>query len=218
MTTIKAILAAFLGGVLGFAAVGFGAAVALGSAPGHHDGGPEMAGLFGFGPIGGIAGAILGIGLSLRFWGGSAKWGGRLMIASGILAVATGILLAIVVSPDRGPSYSYVIEFELEYPEAILAAVDIPSSNAMWGAAGATSDDKPISQFFEKKCSADTCVVNGSIAALGPMSDFRVAALIGQRKYRYPLDLPAVVAGPMDWSPWRSGDGARVRWRIVKRQ
>jgi hypothetical protein len=74
-----------------------------------------------------------------------------------------------------------VIEFEIEYPASDLTGIEIPGSSAMWGAAGGDSDDKPISQFFEKKCRADVCVIKGSIAALGPMNNFLVAALIGPK-------------------------------------
>jgi hypothetical protein len=213
---VLAILSALFGGIMGFFAAGIGAAMVLVSVFGGRDGGPDMAGLFGFGPIGGVAGALLGAGLMLRFGGGSRGWGKGLMVSSAILAALGGILLAVTSSPDRGPSYSNVIEFQLEYPSATLAGVEIPSPNAMWGASGADLDGKPISQFWEKRCEGDLCVLNGSIAATGPMNNFRVTTLVGQKKYRYPLDLP-LVAAPVDWSEWRAGDGARVRWRIVKR-
>jgi hypothetical protein len=214
---IMAIASAVLGAVIGFFSVGFGAAMALESVFGGRDGGPAMSGFFGFGPIGGLAGALLGVGLVLRFGGGSTSWAKGLMIAAGVLTGLGGLLLAMTASPDRGPSYSYVIEFQLEVPAAALAGVDIPSANAMWGAAGGDSDDKPISQFFEKTCDGSACVLNGSIAALGEMNGFRVTADIAGRRYRLPLDLPAAVNGAVDWSQWRPGDSARVRWRIVKR-
>ena len=210
-------LSALAGAVIGFAAAGFGAAALLGSVFGHREGSAEMSGFFGFGPIGALAGTLLGAGLALRFGGGSVVWGLRLMVTAGVVGVCGGLLLAVVATPDRGPSYSYVIEFELEYPEATLAAVNIPSSEAMWGAAGADLDDHPISQFFDKKCDSGVCVLNGSVAALGPMSDFRIAASIGPKKYRYPLNLPLTVTGPVDWTEWTHGEGARVRWRIVRK-
>uniref|UniRef100_Q029T3 Uncharacterized protein n=1 Tax=Solibacter usitatus (strain Ellin6076) TaxID=234267 RepID=Q029T3_SOLUE len=212
---IRAILAALLGAGIGFFATGFAAATVLVSALGQRDGGPGMSGFFGFGPIGGVAGALLGVGLVLRFGGGPAGWGRGLMIGAGVVMAICGMLLTASL-PDSGPSYSHVIEFQLEYPAAALADVQIPSAKAMWGAAGADLDDKPISQFFEKECKGDVCVLGGSVAALGPMTNFRIVAAVGTGKYRYPLDLPPVV-GPVDWSDWRPGDGARVRWRIVKR-
>jgi MFS family permease len=214
---ILTLISALLGAIVGFAAGGFGAASVLESVFGAKDGGPAMSGFFGFGPIGGLAGALLGAGLALRFGKRSLKWGSGLMICGAIVAASGGLLLAVASSRDRGPSYSEVIEFELEYPSATLAGIEIPSSNAMWGAAGADSDDHPISQFFEKKCAGDFCLLDGSVAALGPTKNFRIAASIGQKKYRYPIDLPTLVTGPLDWSTWRSGDGARIRWRIVKR-
>ncbi|HEY1495775.1 MAG TPA: hypothetical protein VGF49_14585 [Candidatus Solibacter sp.] len=212
---IKATLSALLGAALGFLATGFVAATVLVRALGQRDGGPGMSGFFGFGPIGAIAGALLGVGLVLRFGGGSAGWSRGLMVGAGVVIAVGGILLASSL-PDRGPSYSHVIEFQLEYPAATLAGVEIPGSKAMWGAAGADLDDRPISQFFEKECKGGVCVLSGSVAALGPMNDFRIVAAIGEGKYRYPLDLP-VVAGPVDWSEWRAGEGARFRWRIVKK-
>ena len=212
---IRATLAALLGAALGFFATGFAAAAVLVKALGQRDGGPGMSGFFGFWPIGGIAGTLLGVGLVLRFGGGSAGWGRGLMISAGVVMAIGGMLLASSL-PESGPTYSHVIEFQLEYPAATLAGVEIPSAKAMWGAAGADLDDKPISQFFEKECKGDVCVLSGSVAALGPTNNFRIVAAVGPGKYRYPLDLPAVV-GPVDWSEWRAGDGARVRWRIVKR-
>jgi hypothetical protein len=212
-----AIVSAVLGAVIGFCATGFGAAALLTSILGARDGGPGMSGFFFFGPIGGIAGALLGMGLVLRFGGGSAGWGRGLMISAGVLTLLGGALLAMTAFPDRGPSYSYVIEFQLKVPAAALAGVDIPSDYAMWGAAGAELDDKPISKFFAKECEGDTCVIGGSVAAYGPMNNFRIATAIGQKKARYPLDVPAVVNSPVDWSGWRDGADARVRWRIVQR-
>ncbi len=212
---IRAILAALLGAALGFFATGFFAATVLVRALGQRDGGPGMSGFFGFGPIGGVAGALLGVGLVLRFGGGPAGWGRGLMIGAGAVMAIGGMLLAASL-PDSRPTYSHVIEFQLEYPAAALADVEIPSAKAMWGAAGADLDDRPISQFFEKECKGDVCVVGGSVAALGPMNNFRIVAALGQRRYRYPLELPSAV-GPVDWSEWRAGDGARVRWRIVRR-
>jgi hypothetical protein len=86
----------------------------------------------------------------------------------------------------------------------------------MWGAAGGDMNDTPISRFFEKTCTAEVCVLGGSVAALGPMQNFRIAAILGPNRYRYPLALPATI-GAVDWSAWQAGDGARVRWRIVRR-
>ncbi len=214
---IMAILSALLGGVLGFFLVGLGAAQLLVSAIGDRDGGSSMSGFFGFGPVGGIAGALLGVALVLRFGGGSATWSKGLMVASAILIALGGFLLLATAHPDRGPSYSYVIEFQLEVPAATLAGVEIPSAQAMWGAGGGAADDKPISQFFDKKCEGDKCVVEGSVAALGDLDRFRITTAIGQKNARYPLQLPPVVTSPADWTDWRQDESARVRWRIVKR-
>jgi hypothetical protein len=213
---VMAIVSALVCGIIGFIAVGSGSAMVLQSVMGSGEGGPAMVGFIFIGPIGGIAGALLGVGLALRFGGGSSGWGKGLMVGAGVVTVLAGIVLAVVSSWSRGPSYSYVIEFQLEYPAATLAGVNIPSANAMWGAAGADLDGTPVSQFFEKRCEGDVCVVDGHVAAVGPTVRFHITSAIAQRKYRYPLELPAVVNGPVDWCDWRPGDGARVRWRIVK--
>jgi hypothetical protein len=175
-----------------------------------------MTGFFGFGPVGAIAGALLGAGLALTFGPLASKWGIRLIVSGGVVFGIGGVVLLVAGTPDRGPSYSEVIEFELEYPAKALEPLEIPSSNAMWGAAGGKSDDTPISQFFEKKCSGDVCVVNGSVAALGDMDNFRITTKIGPARASYPLDVPAPVTAPVDWSAWRSREGVRWRWRIVK--
>jgi hypothetical protein len=127
-----------------------------------------------------------------------------------------GIVLLVARTADCGPSYSEVIEFEPEYPAEALEPIEIPSSNAMWGAAGRKSDDTPISQFFEKKCSGDVCVVNGSLAALSDTDNFRITTKIGSAPASYPLDVPALVTTPVGWSAWRSREGVRWHWRIVK--
>jgi len=101
---ILTILSGLVGAVIGFASAGFGAAMVLVSVFGDHDGGSSMAGFFTFGPIGSIAGVLLGAGLALRFGHSSPKWGLRLMMGAGIVSVLGGVLLAVVSTPDRGPS------------------------------------------------------------------------------------------------------------------
>lgn len=214
---IPAILAGIAGLLIGAFGVGLGAAEALESLKGSREGAAAMAGFFYFGPFGGLAGALLGAGLALHFTSGSATWAKGLMISSAVTAGIGGLLFAAVAMPEGGASYSHVIEFELEVPETMLAGVDIPSPGAMWGAAAEDASDKPISQFFEKRCTDSVCVLPGSVAALGSMSDFRVAAHLGNKQYRLPLDLPLSISGPMDWSAWRTTDDVRVRWRIVQR-
>ena len=215
---IIAILCGILGFAIGAAGTGIGAAKILEAAHGSREGYAGMVGVFYFGPLGGIAGALLGIGLALRFGGGPATWSKGLLIAAAIIAGFTGIALAVTASPnDNRPNYSYVVQFELEFPAAALAGIDIPGPNAMWGAAGADLDDKPISQFFDKKCEGGACLLNGSVAAAGPMNNFRINVHLGQKSYRFPLALPEVVNSPADWSPWQSIDDARVRWQIVSR-
>ena len=66
------ILAGLAGAVAGFLGVGFLAARVLVGALGNHDGGSDMAGFFFFGPIGGLAGAMLGVGLAMRLGAGGA--------------------------------------------------------------------------------------------------------------------------------------------------
>jgi hypothetical protein len=67
------ILAGLAGAVAGFLGVGFLAARVLVAALGNHDGGSDMAGFFFFGPIGGLAGAMLGVGLAMRLGAGSKR-------------------------------------------------------------------------------------------------------------------------------------------------
>ena len=153
---MKTVLCGLLGAIIGFVGVGFAASAVLVSALGNREGSASMAGTFFFGPIGALAGALLGMGLVKRFGGGSPGSGKGLMIAAAVVTALGGIALAITASPDRRPSYSYVIEFQLQVPAAALAGVDIPSTNAMWGSASEDLDDKPISQFFDKKCEGET--------------------------------------------------------------
>jgi hypothetical protein len=212
-----AILSGILGLLIGLFGVGLSAAKVLEAIHGTREGAAAMAGFFYFGPIGGIAGTLIGVGLALRFGGGSATWGKGLMIAAAVITILGGVLFAITALPDARPSYSHVIEFELEVPAAVLTSVDIPGPHAMWGAAGADMDDKPFSQFFDKRCEGSVCVLTGSVAAVGPLYNFRIAVLLGPKAYRFPLSLPATVTGPIDWSAWHTSDDARLRWRIVKR-
>jgi hypothetical protein len=214
---LVAILCGIAGLVIGFFGVGLSAAKVLEAIHGTREGAAAMAGFFYFGPIGGIAGTLIGVGLVLRFGGGSGTWGKGLMIAAAVITVFGGVLFAMIALPDVRPSYSHVIEFELEVPAAALTSVDIPGPHAMWGAAGADMDDKPFSQFFDKRCEGNVCVLPGSVAAAGPLYHFRIAVLLGQKAYRFSLDLPAAITGPIDWSAWHTSDDARLRWRIVKR-
>src|SRR5215510_10016126 len=98
---VRAILSALLGTALGFLTMGFIATAVLVGALGQRDGGPAMSGFFTFGSIGGVSGALLGVGLALRF-SRSPRCGRYLMIAAGALTALTGILLAAVSIPDRG--------------------------------------------------------------------------------------------------------------------
>jgi hypothetical protein len=51
----------------------------------------------------------------------------------------------------------------------------------------------------------------------GPLYNFRIAVHLGPKEYRFALDLPTAVTGPIDWSAWHTSDDARLRSRIVKR-
>ena len=73
-----------------------------------------------------FAGALLGVGLALRGDGGSAAWGNGLLVAAGVIAGLGALVFAKTTMPESGPSYSYVIQFELEVPATALAGVDIP--------------------------------------------------------------------------------------------
>jgi hypothetical protein len=222
------VVIAILCGMAGFAAgwfgVGLGAAKVLEAVHGSREGYAAMVGFFTFGPVGGIAGALGGVGLTLRFGGGSTLWGQRLLISAAVVAALAGIGLTFAASPTQsGPSYSHVIQFELQVPATDLAGIEIPGPHAMWGAAGGQADETPISRFFDRQCDGDACLLAGSVAAAGSMDQFRITVRLGQKSYRFPLDLPPDVNAAVDWSPWRSSAGPesndhpRFRWRIVPR-
>jgi hypothetical protein len=221
---VIAILCGIAGFAAGFFGVGLGAAKVLEAVHGSREGYAVMVGFFTFGPVGGIAGALAGIGLTLRFGGRSPAWGKRLLIGSAVIAGLAGIGLAFAASPtDNRPFYSHVIQFELQVPAIDLASVEIPGPDAMWGAAGDQADDTPISRFFDRQCDGDACLLAGSVAAAGSMNQFRITVRLGQKSYRFPLDLPPAVNAAVDWSQWRSNAGSesndrsRLRWRIVPR-
>lgn len=211
------ILAGIVGAVAGAFGVGLGAAKALEAAHGAREGAAAMSGFFFFGPFGAVAGALLGVGLALHLAGRSAAWARGLMIAAAIVIVLGGILFSMVAAPDSRPYYPHVLEFELEVPAEAVAGIDVPGPNALWGAAGADLSDEPTSQFIEKNCQGDVCLLTGSIAPVGPLNNFRVAAHLGAKQYRFLLDLPPAVTGAIDWSAWRTSDDARLRWRVVDR-
>ena len=220
---------AILCGIAGFAAgwfgVGLGAAKVLEAVHGSREGYAAMVGFFIFGPVGGIAGALAGVGLTLRFGGGSAVWGQRLLIGATVMAGLAGIGLIFAASPNENrPSYSQVIQFELQVPASDLASIEIPGPDAMWGAAGGQADDTPISRFFDRKCDGDGCLLAGSVAAAGSMDQFHITVRLGQKSYRFLLDLPPVALPPSTYpvrvshSPGpESNDHTRLRWRIVAR-
>jgi hypothetical protein len=221
---IIAILCAIAGFAAGMFGVGLGAAKVLEAVHGAREGSAAMAGFFIIGPVGGIAGALAAVGLALRFGGGSAMWGQRLLIGAAVVAGLAGIGLALAAAPtDNRLSYSYVIQFELRIPATDFAGIEVPGPDAMWGAAGGQADDTPISRFFDRQCEGDACLLTGSVAAAGSLDQFHIHVRLGQKSYRFPLDLPPVVNNAVDWSPWRStagaesNDPARLRWRIVSR-
>jgi hypothetical protein len=97
MIVLKAMLAAIVVGAAGCVAFGAGAAIWMSSIYGSQSGGVEMSSLFTFGPIGGLAGVLLGIGITLRF---SHRPGAKgLIIASAAIAgLAIVALFAMALS------------------------------------------------------------------------------------------------------------------------
>jgi len=91
-----AILAALVLGPVGFFVFGVGAAIWMDSVYGSNSGGTEMESFILFGPAGGLAGILLGIGLVLRFRSGRAGWGKGLMIGAGSLAGLAVLVLTVL--------------------------------------------------------------------------------------------------------------------------
>ena len=99
MRAILSILAGLILGAAGAFTTAMIAAIWMGSVYGSNSGGTEMSSAFTFGPAGGIAGILLGVGLVLRFFGGSAGWVKGLMVSAAslyglILLALTGLALA----------------------------------------------------------------------------------------------------------------------------
>jgi len=96
---ILSILAALILGDAGAFFTAMAAATWMSSVYGSNSGGTEMSSAFTFGPAGGIAGILFGVGLVLRFFGGSAGWAKGLMLSAAplygvILLALTGLALA----------------------------------------------------------------------------------------------------------------------------
>ena len=153
------VISALLGAIIGFAAAGFGSAAVLVAAFGDREGGNGMAGFFGFGPVGAIAGTLMGAGLALTFGPAANEWGKRLIVSGGVVLGIGVVVLLVASTPDRGPNYSEVIEFELEYTRprrwnTLRFQVPTPC-----GAPGVESRMTPLSLSSSKRNAAEMCVL-----------------------------------------------------------
>ena len=99
-----AILAALFLGAVGFFVLGVGGAIWMSSLYGSNSGGSEMSTIFTLGPLGCLAGILLGVGLVFHFSGGPAGWAKGLMIGGASLAGLAAIVLAgLVLAHPHSP-------------------------------------------------------------------------------------------------------------------
>ena len=94
-----AILAGLIIGAIEFFALGAIAAIWMSSIYGSNSGGTEMSSFFTFGPLGGLSGLLLGIGLVLHFRGkrkGLAK--GLMLTAASLTGLGAVALIALALS------------------------------------------------------------------------------------------------------------------------
>src|SRR5262245_53468112 len=140
MAILWAILGGFLGAVAGFVATVVVSLVIMGLlGVSDFEGGRAMGAVWGFGPIGGLVGLILGIWLALRLVGGRTRFGtlarrGGLALL-GIAAIVAAGLFVVWQSGDQHLTYDgagATLEFEIRSPadyalpaEAALVGVEI---------------------------------------------------------------------------------------------
>jgi hypothetical protein len=140
MAILWAIVGGFLGVVAGFVATVVVSLIIMGLlGVSDFEGGRAMAAVWGFGPIGGLIGLILGIWLALRLAGGRLRFGvlvkrGALALL-GIAAIVAAGLFVVWQSGDHRLTYDgagATLEFEIRAPadyalpaEAALIDVEI---------------------------------------------------------------------------------------------
>ncbi len=176
-----------------------------------------MGGFFVFGPIGGIAGLLAGIGLVLRFGGASARWGNGLLTAAGGTLALGSVLLAWAAAPESKRVYPQVLDFELELDEADWGFGDT-QDDARWSYGPDGPPAQLISPFWEKRCANGRCIVQ-SMAALDAYRPNPVIAVrVHQKKRHFPVSLPKEISAPLDWSEWQRVEDMRLRYRVVLNQ
>jgi len=197
-----AVLAALILGVVGCFAFGAGAAIWMGSVYGSNSGGTEMSSFFTFGPVGGLAGILLGVGLVLHFKGAHAGWAKGLMIGAASLAglallALCGLALAHTPPAVRVPASTLV--FQLEVP-----------ANAPIETSGWSFDGGSVSS-VEKHCAESTCTLVFVVSVDETFPG--TARTLAAGGYRFALDA-ASVRHAADWCEWRSEGTARFRYRV----
>ncbi len=212
-----AILAGLVLALLTGFGMGYGAATWFTSVAGPREGAAAMYGFFIFGPIGAVAGLLLGSGAVLKFSGYALTWGNWLLGSGSVILVLGLMLMVYSANPREQPIFSKVpiVEFELDYPAAALG--DGPIQDVHWTNSKAQKKEEVISQFWDKKCAEGRCVVAGSSYVISTEQASTVTVSLQGRLLHYHLNLPKRLEGPLPWSEWDDQEGVRVRWRVVKK-
>lgn len=211
------ILAAIVAGLLAAAllgfGMGFGAASWFTSVAGPREGAAAMSGFFVFGPIGAVAGLLLGSGAVVRFWSAAHTVGAWLLGSGGVVLLLGLVLMFVAANPRSQPIFdvSPVMEFELDFPEAMLG--DGPIGDVHWTASRAERRDQAVSQFWEKRCQDGRCIVGGSSYVLSTEQSSTLTVDLRGRLLYFRVNLPQKLAHGLPWSDWNEQDGVRVRWR-----
>lgn len=203
--------------VLGFG-MGFGAASWFTSVAGPREGAAAMSGFFLFGPIGAVAGLLLGSGIVVRFWSAAHTAGGWLLGSGGAVLLFGVVLMLVSANPRRQPLFDVapVMEFELDFPEPMLG--EGPIQDVRWTPSRAEHRDGVVSQFWEKRCQNGRCVVNGSSYVLSTRQSSTLTVDLRGRLLYFHLNLPPKLEGALPWSEWDEQDGVRVRWRTRSKE
>lgn len=198
---IVRIVAALIGGCVGFAAFGAGASIWMGSLFGSNSGGTEMNSFFIFAPIGGLAGILFGAGLALQFTRGPAGPAKGLMIAAASIAVLSFLALSGLAMTHPAPGSRTATSILVV--EAQLPAAGLPENPPYRFDAGS------VSSIEKTGCSADTCSFTLVIALNDNFS--RGVLMLGGDQ----LDLdPPDIHRSSEWCEWRSSGNARFRFRV----
>jgi hypothetical protein len=199
-----AILAALIFGIAGCFAFGVGAAIWMGSIYGSNSGGTEMSSFFTVGPVGGLAGVLLGVALVFHFRSGPAGWAKGLMISAASLTGLTVLALSALAlaHPSRTVRVpSSVAVFQVEFPAA--AAVET---------SGWSFDGGSISS-VEKHCAMGTCTLVFVIPLAESFSGATLTLAAGE--YQFVVDRTNVLQAS-DWCEWRFSGTTRFRYRASR--